>query len=264
MPTSREAKVAFGPWARNRAVPLRDLTVLVTGAGRGIGRAAALACADAGANVIAVSRTRSDLDKLAHEATSASGSLTPMAFDVTSQEFIKAIGQMDRLDVLFNNAGTNKLQELAEVDDEALDLLLNLNVRSAFQVSRAAALRMVALGRGGSIVHVSSQFGHVGAPKRSVYCMTKHAIEGLTKAMAIELAPERIRVNAVAPTIVETSMTMPFLADPTYRSFAMATIPLKQIATAEDVAEAVVYLASPAARMVTGTSLRVDGGATAQ
>jgi len=264
MPTSSEGKAAFGLSAKNRAVPLRDLTVLVTGAGRGIGRAAALACAEAGANVIAVSRTRSDLDKLAREGVSASGSLTTMVFDVTSPEFIKAIGQMDRLDILLNNAGTNKLQELAEVDDETLDLLLRLNVRSAFQVSRAAALRMVTLGRGGSIVHVSSQMGHVGAPKRTVYCMTKHAIEGLTKAMAIELAPERIRVNAVAPTIVETSMTTPFLSDPAYRSFAMATIPLKQIATAEDVAEAVVYLASPAARMVTGTSLRVDGGATAQ
>jgi NAD(P)-dependent dehydrogenase (short-subunit alcohol dehydrogenase family) len=264
MPTSAQDESTIRPPATARAVPLRGLTVLVTGAGRGIGRAAALACADAGANVIAVSRTRSDLDALVREAAATPESLTTMVFDVTSQEFVKAIGQLDRLDVLVNNAGTNKLQELAEVDDETLDLLLNLNIRSAFQVSRAAALRMVALGRGGSIVHISSQFGHVGAPKRSVYCMTKHAIEGLTKAMAIELAPERIRVNAIAPTIVETSMTAAFLADPAYRSFAMATIPLQQVATGEDIAEAVVYLASPAARMVTGTSLRVDGGATAQ
>ncbi|MGY4403693.1 SDR family NAD(P)-dependent oxidoreductase [Bradyrhizobium sp. USDA 3315] len=190
--------------------------------------------------------------------------MTPLVFDVTSREFVEAIGKMDQLDVLVNNAGTNQLQDLAEVDDKTLDLLLNLNVRSAFQVSRAAALRMIALGRGDSIIHVSSQMGHVRAPKRSVYCMTKHAIEGLAKGMAIELAPQKIRVNAVAPTIVATPMTRPFLADPAYRAFAMATIPLKHVATGEDVAEAIVYLASTAARMVTGTSLRVDGGATAQ
>jgi len=117
---------------------------------------------------------------------------------------------MEQLVVLVNNAGTNKLQLLADVDDASRDLHLGLNIRSAFQVSRAAAVRMMAIGRGGSIVHISSQMGHVGAAKRTVYCMTKHAIEGLTKAMAIELAPDGIRVNAFAPTIVETSMTAHF------------------------------------------------------
>lgn len=264
MSTTATNESAPARLTRHRAVPLSGLTALVTGAGRGIGRATALACADAGANVIAVSRTRSDLESLESEAQRTPGSLSALVFDVTSQEFIQAIARIERLDVLVNNARTNKLQELAEVDDATLDLLLNLNVRSAFQVSRAAALRMIALGIGGSIVHVSSQMGHVGAAKRSVYCMTKYAIEGLTKAMAIELTPKQIRVNSVAPTIVETSMTLAYLADPAYRSFAMTTVPLKRIATPEDVAEAVVYLASPAARMVTGTSLRVDGGATAQ
>ena len=153
---------------------------------------------------------------------------------------------------------------IADVDDETLDLLIALNVRSAFKVSQSVAKSMIGTRRGGSIIHISSQMGHVGAPKRSVYCMTKHAIEGLTKAMAIELAPYGIRINAVAPTIVETSMTAPFLKEASYRKFAMDSIPLKRIAAPEDVAEAVVYLASPAARLVTGTSLKVDGGATAQ
>lgn len=187
-----------------------------------------------------------------------------MVADVTAEDFPARIRALPRLDGLVNNAGTNRLQPLPEVDTATLDHLLHLNVRSAFLVSQAAAIRMLELQRGGSIVHISSQMGHVGGPKRSVYCMTKHAIEGLTKAMAIELAPAGIRVNAVAPTIVETSMTAPFFEDPSYRAFALATIPMGRVAQPEDVAEAVVYLSSPAAGLVTGTSLRVDGGATAQ
>ena len=196
---------------------------------------------------------------------------TTVPFRVQGSALLKPIGlfphpasALPRLDELVNNAGTNRLQPLAEVDTATLDHLLELNVRSAFLVSQAAAVRMIELGRGGSIVHVPSQMGHVGGPRRAVYCMTKHAVEGLTKAMAIELAPAGIRVNAVAPTIVETSMTAPFFEDAAYRAFALATIPMGRVAQPEDVAEAVVYLASPAAGLVSGTSLRLDGGATAQ
>lgn len=246
----------------NRAEPLSGLTIIVTGAGRGIGRACALAAASAGAEVIAVSRTEADLDELAQAAPR--GAIRPMVADVAAEDFPARIRALPRIDGLVNNAGTNKLQPLEEIDTATLDHLLNLNVRSAFLVSQAAAVRMLELGRGGSIVHMSSQMGHVGGPKRAVYCMTKHAIEGLTKAMAIELAPAGIRVNAVAPTIVETPMTAPFFKDPAYRAFALATIPMGRVAQPEDVAEAVVYLSSPAARLVTGTSLRIDGGATAQ
>ncbi len=246
----------------SRAEPLSGLTVLVTGAGRGIGRACALTCASAGAEVIAVSRTESDLSALV-EAESR-GRIRAMVADVTADDFPARIRALPRIDGLVNNAGTNRLQPLLEVDAATLDHLLHLNVRAAFLVSQAAAIRMLELRRGGSIVHISSQMGHVGGPKRAVYCMTKHAIEGLTKAMAIELAPAGIRVNAVAPTIVETSMTAPFFQDPSYRAFALATIPMGRVAQPEDVAEAVVYLSSPAAGLVTGTSLRVDGGATAQ
>lgn len=253
------AEGAPGP---SRAQPLSGLTILVTGAGRGIGKACALACASAGAAVIAVSRTEVDL--LALAAAEPSGRIQAMVADVTAEEFPARIRALPRIDGLVNNAGTNRLQPLQEVDVATLDSLLHLNVRAAFLVSQAAATRMLELERGGSIVHISSQMGHVGGPKRAVYCMTKHAIEGLTKAMAIELASAGIRVNAVAPTIVETSMTAPFFKDPSYLAFALATIPMGRVAQPEDVAEAVVYLSSPAARLVTGTSLRVDGGATAQ
>lgn len=265
MSTSSTATTATPPGAtpvRNRAEPLAGLTVVVTGAGRGIGRACALACASAGAEVIAVARTESDLAALAQ--ADPHGRVRPLIADVAADDFPARLRGLPSLDVLVNNAGTNRLQPLPEVDADTLDHLLRLNVRSAFLVSQGAAVRMLELGRGGSIVHVSSQMGHVGGPKRAVYCMTKHAIEGLTKSMAIELAPAGIRVNAVAPTIVETPMTAPFFEDPAYRQFALATIPMGRVAQPEDVAEAVVYLASPGAGLVTGTSLRVDGGATAQ
>jgi len=236
-------------------------TALVTGAGRGIGRACALALAQAGAHVIAMARTSSDLEDLVGEGK---GSIEALLGDVRDDAIIARIKGLDRLDILVNNAGTNKLQPVLEVDDKTLDLLLDLNIRAAFKISQAAAAAMVRAGNGGSIIHISSQMGHVGGPRRSVYSMTKHAMEGLTKSMAIDLASTGIRVNAVAPTVVETSMTKPFFEDPAYREAAMAMIPLKQIAMPEDVAAAVVYLASSASRMVTGTSLKVDGGATAQ
>ena len=239
---------------------LTGKTALVTGAGRGIGRACALALAASGASVLAMARTREELDALAAEAE---GTITPMVGDVTSDATVEAIRALAPLDILVNNAGSNKLQPILEVDLDTLDWLIGLNIRSAFRIAQAAAQAMTDHGRGGSIIHMSSQMGHVGGPRRSVYAMTKHAIEGLTKAMALDLAPQKIRVNAVAPTIVETPMTKPFFQDPAYAEAAMAMIPLRQIAMPEDVAAAVVYLASPAARMVTGTSLRVDGGATA-
>ena len=138
------------------------------------------------------------------------------------------------------------------------------NIRAAFKVSQAAAKVMVRTKTNGSIIHISSQMGHVGGPRRSVYCMTKHAIEGLTKAMALDLAPSGVRVNSIAPTIVETSLTAPFFKDPEYAQQARAMIPLGRVAQPEDVVSAALYLASQSSAMVTGTSLRIDGGATAQ
>ncbi len=247
---------ALPVWAQG----LEGQLAVVTGAGRGIGRACALTLAGAGAGVIAVARTQRDLESLARESA---GAIEAWAEDVTGDTLLERIEALPRLDILVNNAGTNEPQPLLEVSDAVLDRMLELNVRAAFRVARSAA-RVMARGRRGAIVNMSSQMGHVGAPRRSVYCMTKHAIEGLTKAMAVELAPAGIRVNAVAPTFVDTPMTRPFLANAEFREQVMHMIPLERLGTVDEVAAAVLYLASPAAGMVTGTSLRIDGGWTAR
>lgn len=233
---------------------------LVTGAGRGIGRACAEGLAEAGARVIAVARTDDDLAELrAHP----SGRIDTWVGDVTDSTFAARVEAIEGLSILVNNAGGNRPQAFLDVDTESLDFVIDLNVRAAFRVAQAAVKAMLAQRIEGSIVNMSSQMGHVGSPKRTVYCMTKHAVEGLTKAMAVELAPQGIRVNAVAPTFVETPLTKPMLDDPEFREFVMGMIPLKKLARYEDVVAAVLYLVSPGAGMVTGHSLKVDGGWTA-
>jgi len=237
---------------------------LVTGAGRGIGRAVALALAAAGAELVLVSRTRNQLEEVAREIESGGGKARVLPFDATDTAAMRAaFAGLDGLDILVNNAGLNRPQPFLEVDEETLDLLLGLNVRAAFLVAQAAARVMVANG-GGVIVNMSSQMGHVGSERaRTVYVMTKHAIEGLTKAMAVELAPKGVRVTSIAPTFVQTPLTKPFFDDPETRKWILDRIPLGRAGTVEDVAQAVVFLASPAANLVTGSSLLVDGGWTA-
>ena len=237
---------------------------LVSGAGRGIGRACALALADAGAELVIVSRTRSELDEVAAAIQSKGGKADPLVLDVTRSDALgDAIASLGRLDILVNNAGINWPQPFLEVDEPTLDLLLGLNVRAAFLVAQAAARLMVAQGTG-VIINMSSQMGHVGSEReRTVYVMTKHALEGLTKAMAVELAPRGVRVVSIAPTFVETPLSRPFLDDPETRRWIINRIPLGRVGTVEDVASAVVFLASPAAALVTGSSLLVDGGWTA-
>ncbi|MEL6378735.1 MAG: glucose 1-dehydrogenase [Pseudomonadota bacterium] len=244
------------------AFSLTDKTALVTGAGRGLGRAIAEALHAAGAHVVAVARTQADLDSL---ADTLGDRVTAMTGDVTSDAFIEGVAKLERLDILINNAGANRPEPFAEVSRDNLDFILDLNVRSMFLTAQAATHVMAKNGEdGGSIIHMSSQMGHVGSPNRSVYCMTKHAIEGLTKAMAVELAPQNIRVNSVAPTFIETPMTKPMLADPAFRAFVERMIPMQKMGQPSDVANAVVYLASGASAMVTGHSLLIDGGWTAQ
>jgi NAD(P)-dependent dehydrogenase (short-subunit alcohol dehydrogenase family) len=242
---------------------------LVTGAGRGIGRACAPALAQAGAEVWLMARTRDEIDQAAAEIRAAGGSAHALACDVTDTAAMReAVAAIPVLDVLVNNAGTNIPEPFVEVSEAHLDRVLNLNVRAAFLVAQAAAKKMLeAPGRkkrGGSIVNISSQMGHVGAVNRTVYCLTKHALEGLTKAMALELAPLGIRVVSVAPTFVETPLTKPMLAQPEFGQWVKERIPAGRIGDVDEVAAAVVFAASPAASLMTGTSLVVDGGWTAQ
>lgn len=237
---------------------LQGKTALVTGAGRGIGRATALALAKAGAKVIAVARTQADLDELAQEG---GGRIEAWAADVRDAALLARIEAMRDLDILVNNAGGNRPKLMVDVDDETLDWMIDLNIRSVYRVARAAAR---AMGQGGVIVNMSSQMGHVGSPKRTVYCMTKHAVEGLTKAMAVELAPRGIRVVAIAPTFVMTPMTHGMFEDAEFRRFVYDMVPLNELPTPEDIAEGILFLVSPGARFITGDSLRVDGGWTAR
>ncbi|MEQ7154674.1 SDR family NAD(P)-dependent oxidoreductase [Brevundimonas aurifodinae] len=239
---------------------LTGLRVLITGAGRGLGRACAEAVVDAGGDVIAVARSAADLDDL---AAARPGQIEPWVMDVADSAFHARVAALPRLDGFVNNAGFNRPQPFTQVDVETLDGMLALNVRAAFLTAQAAAKVMVAQGSG-VIVNMTSQMGHVGSPGRTVYCLTKHALEGLTKAAAVELAPHGVRVVSLAPTFIETPMTAPMLADEAFGRFVLDRIPLGRVGTAAEVAGACVFLLSPAASLVTGSSLLVDGGWTAQ
>jgi len=233
--------------------------ILITGAARGIGRSCAITCADLGAAVIAVDLSADELTGLVN---AAAGSIEPWVGDVTSAGLAERISQLDRLDGLVNNAGTNRVGPMETQSQENIDLIISLNIRALYRVSQAAIPAMKRSG-GGSIVNMSSQMGHVGSPNRTLYCMSKFAAEGLTKAMALELAESRIRVNTVAPTFVLTPMTEPMFADQKFHDFVMGMIPMKKLATAQEVANACVFLLSDLSGSTTGTSLRVDGGWTA-
>jgi NAD(P)-dependent dehydrogenase (short-subunit alcohol dehydrogenase family) len=244
---------------------LNGLIALITGAGRGLGEACAIALADAGAEVILMSRTESELDDLKARIESDGGIARTAICDAAVPAAIAAVvPALGPIDILVNNAGTNIPEPFLDVSLDHLDTILNLNVRGAFLMAQAVARGMVMRGQGGSIINMSSQMGHVGAPNRTAYCASKHAIEGLTKAMGVELAPHRIRTNSVGPTFVETPLAKKFLDDPAFSKDVLERIPMGKLGQVEDVADAVVYLAAPASNMVTGTSLLVDGGWTAR
>jgi len=200
--------------------------------------------------VLLVSRTRGELEAIQKNIIDSGGRAKVLVSDVTDTKQLDAeLNRLEQLDILVNNAGMNIPEPFVEVSESHLDKMLDASDRTV---------------KGGSIINMSSQMGHVGAERRTVYCMTKHAIEGLTKAMAVELAPKNIRVNSIAPTFLETPMTASFLADPEFRNWVMSRIPLGRIGQMEEIAGAIVFLASPAASLVTGTSLLIDGGWTAR
>ena len=239
---------------------LANKTVLVTGAGKGIGRACASMAARCGAKVIAVARTESDLVTLQNEYPS---NIQMWQEDITSKHFLDRVLSLNELHGLVNNVGTNKVANMFEQADEDLDTVLDLNLKSLYRTAKAALTPIQKAG-GGSIVNMSSQMAYVGSPGRTLYCMSKHGVEGLTKAMGVELAPLGIRVNSVCPTFVLTPMTKPMLENEEFKDFVYNMIPMKKLATTEDVANACLFLLSELASMVTATSIKVDGGWTAQ
>jgi len=239
---------------------LKDRIILITGAGKGIGKACSLTAHSCGAKVIAVARTMSDLEELNSQCN---GELTLWASDVSSKELHRKIAALPQLHGLINNAGTNHVANMIDQTDQHIDGVIDLNIRALYHVSQAAIAPMLKSDVA-AIVNMSSQMGFVGSPKRTLYCMSKHAVEGLTKAMAIELASDGIRVNSVAPTFVKTPLTEPMLKDPEFKQFVLSMIPLGKLAVPDDVANACIYLLSDLANMITGTCLKVDGGWTAR
>jgi NAD(P)-dependent dehydrogenase (short-subunit alcohol dehydrogenase family) len=237
---------------------------LVTGAGRGIGEASAKALAAAGAHVTLTARTSAEIEAAASAINAAGGSADWFTCDVTdTAAFRAAVAARPAPDIFVNNAGMNRPQTFDEVSEDNFDAIMNLNLRAAFFAAQAAARRMIDAGVKGSIITMSSQMGHVGGIERSVYCASKFAMEGMTKAAAIDLAPHGIRINTICPTFIETPMVAGFLANPEFKEFVMSKIKLGRLGQVEDVTGAVIYLASDASRLMTGTHMIVDGGWTA-
>ena len=247
-------------------INLKKRYALVTGAGKGLGKACSIALAEAGATIVALSRTQSDLDKLEKEIKKVKGKTIKILCDVMNYEETKSkLEKIKIIDILVNNAGTNLPEPFAEVKQKSMNYLVDLNLKAAFNVAQLVVKKMLKnKKRPGSIINMSSQLGHVGCEGRNVYNMTKFGIEGLTKGMGVELAKHNIRVNTVAPTFVATPMVKNFFKNKNFKKSALSRIPMGKLATESDVATAVCFLASSASSMITGTSILIDGGWTAQ
>jgi NAD(P)-dependent dehydrogenase (short-subunit alcohol dehydrogenase family) len=238
---------------------------LVTGAGRGIGLAAGAALAEAGAHVVLAARSADEIEAAAAAIRANGGHADALPMDVADiDSAAEAIRRAGPFHALVNNAGTNRPAPFQEVTAADFDAVMNLNLRAAFFAAQAVACGMIEAGIEGAILHVSSQMGHVGGARRSVYCASKWAIEGLSRAMALDLAPHRIRVNTLCPTFIETPMTRPFLADESFKANVLSRIKLGRLGQVEDLMGAIVFLCSDAASLMTGSSVLVDGGWTAE
>jgi NAD(P)-dependent dehydrogenase (short-subunit alcohol dehydrogenase family) len=239
-------------------------TALVTGAGRGIGAAAAAVFAQVGAKVSLCARTGAEVEALAADIRDAGFQAEAFPLDVTDLKAVRReIEARGPFDILLNNAGANRIRPITEVSEEDYDAVLDLNLKAALFVAQAVAKGLVAANRPGSIINVSSQMGHVGGAGRALYSASKWGLEGLTKCMAIDLAPHAIRVNTLCPTWIETALTRPLLEDPKTRDWVFSKIKLGRLGRMEELSGALLLLASDASTLMTGSSLVVDGGWTA-
>ena len=238
---------------------------LVTGAGRGIGVTAAAALAEAGAQVTLCARTTNEIEEATAAIRARGQQADVLTLDVTDIGAArKALAERAPYQILVNNAGTNRPKMLPDVTVDDFDSIMNLNVRAAFFMAQTVALRLLDEKLPGSIINISSQMGHVGAARRTVYCASKHAMEGFTKAMTIELAPHNIRVNSLGPTFLETPMTRPFFENKAFRDEVLGKIKLGRLGQLEEITGAIVFLASDASSLMTGSALVLDGGWTAE
>lgn len=237
---------------------------LVTGAGRGLGLAIARAYAASGATVTLCARTRDEVETEAAALVASGFSAEALVADVTDvSDFAELIAARPAFDVFVNNAGTNRPKPLSDVTEEDYDAVMGLNLRAAIFAAKAVSAGMVEAGKGGSIINMSSQMGHVGAANRTLYCASKWALEGFTKALAIELGGKGVRVNTICPTFIETPLTKPFLEEPQFRAHVLSKIKLGRLGTLDDVVGAAVFLASDASSLMTGSAVMLDGGWTA-
>jgi NAD(P)-dependent dehydrogenase (short-subunit alcohol dehydrogenase family) len=234
---------------------------LVTGAGRGIGLAAAAALARAAAHVTLAARSENELREACELIRAEGGACDFIVLDVTDSAAVTAaLGAVAPFQILVNNAGLNRPKLLVDVQDEDIDAVFELNVKATLYVTRTVARGLLAAKLPGSIVTISSQMGVVGSPRRTLYCASKHAVEGMTKALAWELGPANIRVNTICPTFIETAMTANMFADPAFRGWVTERIALGRLGKTEEIMGAVVFLASEASSLMTGSALMLDGG----